>query len=104
MRLACDFPIRENYFAWQAFARRYDTKHRQALPEYLKKENYEHLRSNAGRLTIKIGSATDEIRNSGGGSFNRFVLLDAQDWMDADALTDLWSAIAENALNTPPTT
>ncbi len=22
-KLACHFPIRENYFAWQAFARRY---------------------------------------------------------------------------------
>ena len=95
--LACDFPIRENYFAWQAFARRYDTENRQALPEYLKEENYEHLRSNAGRLTAKIGSATDEIRNSPIGAFNRFVFLDAQDWMDADALTDLWSAIAEKA-------
>jgi S-adenosylmethionine-diacylglycerol 3-amino-3-carboxypropyl transferase len=96
-RLACDFPIRENYFAWQAFARKYDTENRQALPEYLKRGNYEHLRSNAGRLMTKIGAATDEIRNNPGGAFNRFVLLDAQDWMDADALTDLWSAIAEKA-------
>ena len=24
-RLACDYPIQENYFAWQAFARKYDT-------------------------------------------------------------------------------
>lgn len=96
-RLACHFPIRENYFAWQAFARKYDTENREALPEYLKEENYSHLRSNAGRLTTKIGSATDEIRNSPTGAFNRFVFLDAQDWMDADALADLWSAIAEKA-------
>jgi S-adenosylmethionine-diacylglycerol 3-amino-3-carboxypropyl transferase len=96
-RLACDFPIRDNYFAWQAFARRYDTENRQALPEYLKEENYENLRLNAGRLTTKVSSATDEIRNSPNGAFDRFVLLDAQDWMDAGALTELWSAIAEKA-------
>ena len=35
-RLACDFRIDENYFAWQAFARRYDTDQRRAIPDYLK--------------------------------------------------------------------
>ena len=38
-RLACDFPIGENYFAWQAFSRKYDTDKRIAVPEYLKAEN-----------------------------------------------------------------
>jgi S-adenosylmethionine-diacylglycerol 3-amino-3-carboxypropyl transferase len=95
-RLACDHPIRENYFAWQAFARRYDTKERVAVPEYLKAENYESLRHNIGRLATRIGSATDEVKNNPRGSFNRFVLLDAQDWMNAAAMTELWSAIAEN--------
>ena len=96
-RLACDFPIRENYFAWQAFARKYDTENRRAIPEYLKEENFETLRANAGRLTTKVGSATDEIRNDPKGTFNRFVFLDAQDWMDFEAITDLWTAIAEKA-------
>ena len=35
-RLAVEFPIQENYFAWQAFARRYDTENHCAIPEYLK--------------------------------------------------------------------
>ncbi len=96
-RLACDFPIRENYFAWQAFARKYDTEDRRAIPEYLKEDNFDILRSNVGRLTTKIGSATDEIKIHSKGTFNRFVFLDAQDWMDTEALTDLWSALAENA-------
>ena len=43
-KLAVEFPIYENYFAWQAFARKYDTENRQALPEYLKAENYEKLK------------------------------------------------------------
>ncbi|MGD9628894.1 MAG: DUF3419 family protein [Pyrinomonadaceae bacterium] len=94
-RLACDYPINENYFAWQAFARKYDTEDRSAVPAYLKPQNYETLRSNVDRLTAKIGSATDEIRNSEAGTFNRFVFLDAQDWMNAEQMTELWSAIAD---------
>lgn len=94
-RLACDYPIQENYFAWQGFARKYDTENRLAVPEYLKEGNFEVLRSNANRLMTKIGSATDEIRNSKPGTFNRFVFLDAQDWMNAETMTELWSAIAE---------
>jgi S-adenosylmethionine-diacylglycerol 3-amino-3-carboxypropyl transferase len=96
-RLACDYPIQENYFAWQAFARKYDTKNREAVPEYLKQKNYELLRSNADRLIPKVVSATDEIRDNPKATFNRFVFLDAQDWMNSDQLTELWSAIAEKA-------
>lgn len=94
-RLACDYPIKENYFAWQAFARKYDTENRVAIPEYLKAENYEGLKANAGKLRTKIGSVTDEILNQPKESFNRFVFLDAQDWMNPETMTDLWSAIAE---------
>ncbi len=96
-RLACDFPIDDNYFAWQAFARKYDTETRKAVPEYLKEENYEKLKANADGLTTVIGSATDVIKNSDAGAFNRFVFLDAQDWMNAEQTTELWSLIAEKA-------
>ena len=96
-RLACDYPIGENYFAWQAFARRYDTENRVAVPEYLKETNYDALKANAGRLDTKVGSATDVIRNGDTDKFNRFVFLDAQDWMNADQMTELWSAITEKA-------
>jgi S-adenosylmethionine-diacylglycerol 3-amino-3-carboxypropyl transferase len=96
-RLACDYPIDENYFAWQAFARRYDTENRVAVPEYLKETNYDALKANAGRLDTKVGSATDVIRNGDTDKFNRFVFLDAQDWMNTDQMTELWSAITEKA-------
>ena len=43
-RLACDFPISENYFAWQAFGRGYDTGARLAVPPYLREENYAAIR------------------------------------------------------------
>ncbi len=93
-RLAVDYPIYENYFAWQAFARKYDTDYRQALPEYLKEENYELLRSNALKLRTRVGSVTDEIKDNDFGSFDRYVFLDAQDWMNPEMMTDLWSAVA----------
>jgi S-adenosylmethionine-diacylglycerol 3-amino-3-carboxypropyl transferase len=31
-KLACDFPMNDNYFAWQAFSRGYDTHNREAIP------------------------------------------------------------------------
>ncbi|MGI9036442.1 MAG: DUF3419 family protein [Pyrinomonadaceae bacterium] len=96
-RLAADFPIADNYFAWQAFARRYDTENRRAVPEYLKAENYEKLKSNADKIKTKIGSVTDEIKRQPKNSYNRFVFLDAQDWMNAETMTDLWTAIYENS-------
>lgn len=94
-RLAVEFPVYENYFAWQAFARKYDTERRRAVPEYLKKENYEKLKSNVSKTETRIGSVTDEIKNQPPNSFNRFVFLDAQDWMNAETIVDLWQAIAE---------
>ncbi len=96
-RLACGFPIDDNYFAWQAFGRRYDTENRKALPEYLKEDNFTTLQDNIGRLSFKVISATDEIRQQPVGTFNRFVFLDAQDWMNAEQMTELWTAIAERA-------
>ena len=94
-RLAVDFPIQENYFAWQAFSRKYDTKNRRAIPDYLKTENYEKFKTDAEKISAKIGSITDVIREKPENTFNRFVFLDAQDWMNAEMLTDLWTAIAE---------
>jgi S-adenosylmethionine-diacylglycerol 3-amino-3-carboxypropyl transferase len=96
-RLAVEYPIYENYFAWQAFARKYDTENRQAIPEYLKAENYAALKRNAANIRTRIGSITEELKNQPAGTFNRFVFLDAQDWMNAEMMTELWSAIAERA-------
>lgn len=98
-RLAVEYPIYENYFAWQAFARKYDTEGRTALPDYLKEENYEKLKERAARLETRVDSVTDEINRGEKGRFNRFVFLDAQDWMDAEALTALWQAVSEKSFS-----
>lgn len=93
-KLACGFPIQDNYFAWQAFARSYDTKDLTAIPEYLKPEHFEILKANAHRVHAAIGSVTETIARNPKNTFNRFVFLDAQDWMDSKAMTDLWQQIA----------
>lgn len=94
-KLACGFPIAENYFAWQAFACKYDTQKRVGIPEYLKAENFGSLKANSHRIRTGVGSVTDEIMNNPKGTFDRFVFLDAQDWMDASTMTSLWQQIAD---------
>lgn len=93
-RLCAGFPIQDNYFAWQAFTRHYDTENRVAIPDYLKEENYDLLKENSHRLRAEIASIIDFIKEQPAGAFNRFVFLDAQDWMNPETLTDLWTAIA----------
>ena len=41
-KLACHFPLNENYFAWQAFARRYPTPEEGKLPPYLAFDKARH--------------------------------------------------------------
>lgn len=94
-KLACDFPIAENYFAWQAFARRYGDSC--AVPPYLARENYEMARERAPRLSIANASYSDFLAARPAGSVDRFVLLDAQDWMNDEQLTTLWREITRAA-------
>lgn len=96
-RLACSFPIDDNYFAWQAFSRHYDIDKRKAVPEYLKSEHFACLKQNAHHVRTVVGSVTYQIRQNPHGTFNRFVLLDAQDWMDRSTLIELWQQIAEKS-------
>src|SRR5262249_17582345 len=68
-------------------------------PEYLRRENFERLRSALPRLRIHTGSLTGVLRNSGGG-FTRFVLLDHMDWMGGTlrvALAEEWTEILDKA-------
>jgi S-adenosylmethionine-diacylglycerol 3-amino-3-carboxypropyl transferase len=95
--LACDFPIGDNYFAWQAFGRAYDLEHRQAVPDYLRAENYPRLRERAHRVVTKLASMTDFLAGEPAGSLDRYVLLDAQDWMSGEQQNALWREIDRTA-------
>jgi S-adenosylmethionine-diacylglycerol 3-amino-3-carboxypropyl transferase len=96
-RLACDFPLFDNYFAWQAFGRAYDLKNRQAVPDYLRAENYETLRQRVGRVSTRLASMTDLLAAEAPRSIDRYVLLDAQDWMGSGELNALWREIGRTA-------
>jgi S-adenosylmethionine-diacylglycerol 3-amino-3-carboxypropyl transferase len=92
-RLACGFPLRENYFAWQAFGRAYAPGASGPLPPYLQERHFAQLRARAGHVDVRHASFTDALNNMLPGSAHRFVLLDAQDWMTDSQLNALWLAI-----------
>jgi S-adenosylmethionine-diacylglycerol 3-amino-3-carboxypropyl transferase len=96
-KLACHFPLRDNYFAWQAFARRYPQPHEGTLPTYLKPEFYRAIRDNASRVTVHHATFTELLSGKDAGTVDRYVLLDAQDWMNDRQLNELWAEISRTA-------
>lgn len=102
-RLACGFPVGENYFAWQAFSRGYapvqpgSTKDTGPLPPYLKREHFEAIRSRAGRVAVLNRSVVDQLRCEADDSLDAVVLLDAQDWMTDVQLDELWTEVTRAA-------
>lgn len=94
-RMACQFPIQDNYFAWQAFNRGYDRDNKVAVPRYLKEENYEKLKSNIDKAQVVHSTITDYLESKGKKSTDCFVFLDAQDWMNDEQLNELWQAVRD---------
>jgi S-adenosylmethionine-diacylglycerol 3-amino-3-carboxypropyl transferase len=96
-RLACDFDFSDNYFAWQAFGRRYASGGAGPLPPYLQRASFGALRESASRVEILHRSFTEYLASQPVGSCDAFVLLDAQDWMTDEQLTELWTEIARTS-------
>lgn len=96
-KLACDFPLEDNYFAWQAFGRRYDKGLAASLPPYLQPAHYDAVKARAGRVTMFHANMTDMLAATGAASFDRYVFLDAQDWMSDAQLIQLWSEVTRTA-------
>lgn len=96
-KLTCHFPLKDNYFAWQAFARRYPEKQEGMPPEYLRAEHYGAIRANAGQVRVHHANFTELLASKPAGSVDRFVLLDAQDWMNEGQINALWSEISRTA-------
>jgi S-adenosylmethionine-diacylglycerol 3-amino-3-carboxypropyl transferase len=96
-KLACDFDLKDNYFAWQAFGRGYG-KHADApVPPYLRARHYDEVRARAGRVEIRHQNMAEYLEGMPAQSLDRYILLDAQDWMTDAQLTRLWSAITRTA-------
>ncbi|MCB1454122.1 MAG: DUF3419 family protein [Rhizobiaceae bacterium] len=96
-KLACDFPLRKNYFAWQAFARRYARPGEGERPAYLEAGNFDAIRSGASQVKIHHANFAELLRIRQAGTVDRFVLLDAQDWMTDRQLEELWREITRTA-------
>ncbi len=96
-RLACDFDIRDNYFAWQAFGRRYAPGADASLPPYLQARNFAALRERADRVRFRQQSMTEFLATQPDASVDCVVLLDAQDWMSDADLIALWREVTRTA-------
>ncbi|MBZ9657057.1 DUF3419 family protein [Phyllobacterium lublinensis] len=97
-KLACGFPLSENYFAWQAFGRGYSHDAETGpLPPYLSRNNFATVRERAGRMSVVNASLTEFLAAKPTASVDRFILLDAQDWMTDAQLNDLWREISRTA-------
>jgi S-adenosylmethionine-diacylglycerol 3-amino-3-carboxypropyl transferase len=96
-KLSCDFSIDDNYFAWQAFGRAYSNDESGPLPPYLKQEHFDAVRARADRVEVMNRSFTEYLRSRPDQSLDRYILLDAQDWMSDQQLNDLWDEITRTA-------
>lgn len=96
-RLACGYDLKDNYFAWQAFNRGYAPQGEGPLPPYLQKENFAALMERIGAVRILNASLTSHLAAQPANSVDRFVLLDAQDWMGDGDLSALWQEITRTA-------
>ena len=96
-KLACDFDIKDNYFAWQAFGRGYGKDEGAPLPPYLQRAHYAEIVTRAARIEVRHVNFADYLRSQAPATLDRYILLDAQDWMTDEQLTDLWTEITRTA-------
>ncbi len=96
-RMVCDFDLKENYFAWQFFDRGYATDGGGPLPIYLQREHFAEIRSRIDRLQVRHISFVDQLRSLPDQYLDRYVLLDSQDWMNDQSLTELWTELTRTA-------
>ena len=96
-RLTCGFSLDDNYFAWQAFGRAYAANASGPLPPYLRREHFDEMRARVDRVEVLNRSITEYLAGCADASRDRYVLLDAQDWMTDAQLNALWREITRTA-------
>ncbi len=96
-KLAIGFDPKENYFAWQAFLRKYDTVSRRAIPTYLKPDSFSILKEHIGKVDVHHINMIDFLASLPDQDRNAFCFLDAQDWMSDEVLTRLWTEVTRVA-------
>jgi S-adenosylmethionine-diacylglycerol 3-amino-3-carboxypropyl transferase len=96
-KLACDFDVKHNYFAQQAFGRRYERGQGASVPPYLEEGNYPLVAGRIDRVEMLHANFIEHLAGLPAASRDRYILLDAQDWMTDALLTSLWSEITRTA-------
>ncbi|MEL6647232.1 MAG: DUF3419 family protein [Pseudomonadota bacterium] len=96
-KLFCDFPIAENYFAWQAATCTYAHTGTGSVPPYLEPDHFDTLKGAADTAVVVNRSITDVLAECPSHSKSIYVLLDAQDWMTDAQLNALWQEITRTA-------
>lgn len=96
-KLACDFDVKDNYFAQQAFGRRYERGAGASVPPYLEEANYGQVAGRIDRVEMLHANFIEHLAGLPAASRDRYILLDAQDWMTDELLTSLWSEITRTA-------
>ena len=96
-KIATVVDIKDNYFAWQAYARSYDHGEDGSCPPYLRAENWQRLKHYVSRVEVRHASYRDVLLEKPDASLDRYVLLDAQDWMSEQELNLLWQEITRTA-------
>lgn len=93
-QLLTAFPLDQNYFAHQALTQRYG----RSLPPYLETENFATISKAAPAVDLRHDTITEVLDGEPANALDSFVLLDAQDWMNGEQLSDLWRAMGRTAV------
>ncbi|HET7888577.1 MAG TPA: BtaA family protein [Bradyrhizobium sp.] len=93
LRLIDGQPNEANYFAWQALHRGYIGPGDRCLPPYLQRRQYERMRNGAGLIIPHHASLKQFLDGLPAREVDAVILLDSQDWMAAEEIRGLWTAI-----------
>jgi len=93
LRLIDGHPNETNYFAWQALHRGYIGPGDRCLPPYLQRRQYERMRNGAGLIIPHHAGLRQFLDSLPAREVDAVILLDSQDWMAAEEIRELWTAI-----------
>ncbi|KAG0348409.1 hypothetical protein BG004_005250 [Podila humilis] len=86
-----NIPIWDNYYAEYVFTGQQSGKN--ALPDYLIRENYETIRSRIGRVKLVRADVLRYLQSEESGHFDGYNLSDIFEWMDEDLFKTFLTAI-----------
>lgn len=91
-----ELPIQDNYF-WRVYLT--GTYTPECCPNYLKEDNFHHIKANINRVKIHTCLLTEFLKQHPG-RYTHFILLDHQDWLawhQPETLAEEWETIFQNS-------